>query len=211
MMATTHVVVEQYLRRLKDAARSLPRQPREQLISEIREHLALAISADATEADVRNVLDDLGEPEDIVAAARPGDAAPITRGPREIFAVILLLTGFPPFLGWIVGLGLLLWSPLWTARQKLLGALVWPGGYMVTLVGAGIVMAAPGARTTCVSVTPVRAFGTTATSLGRITRSCTTSGSGAPWVVVGLILAFVPPLIVAVYLYRAAGRNAVNA
>jgi len=60
------------------------------------------------------------------------------RGAREILAVLLLLTGFPPFLGWFVGLGLLVASPLWTVRQKWLGALVWPGGLLVVFFGGGL-------------------------------------------------------------------------
>jgi hypothetical protein len=35
--------------------------------------------------------------------------------------------------------GLLLWSPLWTVRQKLLGILVWPGGY-ITWLGAPVTL-----------------------------------------------------------------------
>jgi hypothetical protein len=83
------------------------------------------------------VLDALGPPADIVAAARP-DHVPARRGAREVLALLFVVTGLPPVLGWLVGVGLLLSSPLWSVRQKLLGVLVWPGGVlMLTGVAAG--------------------------------------------------------------------------
>ena len=95
MMTTTHSLVEQYLRRLDTAARSLPRQQREELMAEIREHLSTGLAPDATEAEVRNLLDDLGTPSAIIAAAQP-DGPVVKRGAREAFAVVFLLLGFPP-------------------------------------------------------------------------------------------------------------------
>jgi hypothetical protein len=209
MTVRTHALVEQYLKRLDGAARSLPRQEREELLSQIREHLAVGLPTDASEADVRNVLDDLGDPDDIVAAARP-DGPAAMRGPREIFAVLLLFTGFPPLLGWLAGLGLLLWSPLWTVRQKLLGALVWPGGAFLIL-GAGVIV--PTAQRVCGSATPVQVRGapTTLSTVGSVALSCTSSGGSFPWAAVGLVVALVAGLLVSIYLYRAAGRNTVTA
>jgi hypothetical protein len=146
MMKTTHPLADDYLRRFEHSARVLPRSEQKELVGSIRDHLDAAIAPDATEADVRNVLDDLGEPADIVAAAQPG-RAPARRGAREAFAVILLALGLPPILGWLVGVGLLLSSPLWTARQKALGILVWPGGLLAVGAApallAGVAVAAP--------------------------------------------------------------------
>lgn len=152
-----------------------------------------------------------GEPNDLVASARPGRPAPVRRGPREIFAVLLLLTGIPLFLGWIVGLGLLVWSPLWTARQKLLGALVWPGGFMVTLGGAFLVEGPVSRVCTSATAVPLHgAAGTTLTTLRSVAESCTTTGGRSSWAVLALALAFVAPVLVAVYLYVAAGRRTVD-
>ena len=140
---STHPLAADYVRRLERAARVLPRHQRDELLGEIRDHLDAGIRPDATEADVRNLLDDLGPPETIVAAARP-DGPKVERGPREVLALIMLVTGLPMFLvGWLIGVGLLLWSPLWTVRQKLLGMLVFPGGYLLTLTYSLLV----GART----------------------------------------------------------------
>src|SRR3954447_5160083 len=138
-----HPLVAGYLRSLEGAAKVLPRREREELVGEIRTHLDEAVPPGATEADVRNALDSLGAPWDIVVAAG-GEKTTVRRGPREIFALLLLLTGgFPvPILGWFVGLGLLIWSPLWSARQKWLGALVWPGGLLGLLVLVTIPMSA---------------------------------------------------------------------
>src|SRR3954447_7529560 len=105
-----HPLVGGYLRSLEGAAKVLPRRERDELVGQIRTHLDEALPPDASEADVRNVLDSLGTPWDIVAAAG-GEASAVRRGPREVFALILLVTGgLPvPILGWFVGLGLLIW------------------------------------------------------------------------------------------------------
>jgi hypothetical protein len=190
MMTATHPLTADYLRRLEEAARLLPRRERDELVAQIREHLATGCPPDATEADIRNVLEELGSPEDIVAAAGP-ERPPMRRGAREAFALILLVTGLPPLIGWLVGAGLLLWSPLWTGRQKLLGLLVWPGGYVVALGAVGVSSSRDGS---C----PVSGTGDTA--------SCTASSGPPVWSIVAVIVFLVAPLLVAAYLYRAAGR-----
>jgi hypothetical protein len=194
MMTTTHPLVDDYLLRLEHSARVLPRRDREELIAEIRNHLDSGLGPDATEADVRNLLDELGPPEDIVAAARPAQS-PTRRGAREVFALILLVTGLPPVLGWLVGVGLLMSSPLWTARQKLLGILVWPGGYIL-LLGATVLPLGP---TRSCTVPPDGTFGTPT--------GCVNSASSPWWILAAIIIA-AAPLLVATYLYRAAGRQA---
>jgi hypothetical protein len=128
MTTTTHRLIDEYLHRLDRAARVLPRRDRAELLAEIRSHLDAGLPPQATEADIRNLLDELGPPDSIVAAARP-DRRASRRGLRELFALLLLVLGLPPVVGWLAGVGLLLSSPLWSIRQKLLGILVWPGGY----------------------------------------------------------------------------------
>jgi hypothetical protein len=199
MMTTTHPLAEDYLRRLNHIARVLPRHERGELVAEIRNHLDTGLRPDATEADVRNMLDELGPPDDIVAAARPKRLF-TRRGPREVFALILLVTGLPPILGWLAGVGLLLWSPLWSTRQKLLGILVWPGGYFL-LLGLG----APLIPLREVRSCPVPAGGPSETPAG-----CTGSGPSPWWIIAAIIIA-AAPLLVATYLYRVAGRRAETA
>src|SRR6266702_602019 len=69
-------LVDDYLRRLDAAASALPAHRREELISEIRDHLEEAMRREpaSDEAAVRNVLERLGLPEEIVSAAQ--DPAP---------------------------------------------------------------------------------------------------------------------------------------
>ena len=86
--------------------------------------------------------------------AAAGPVHPMARrGAREVFALVLLVTGFPPIFGWLAGVGLLLWSSLWSTRQKLLGKLVWQGGYVLVLGILGL--AGPPRSSFCTS-TPVR-------------------------------------------------------
>jgi hypothetical protein len=173
MMSITHPLADDYLRRLEHASRTLPSHERRELVAEIRDHLETGLRPNSTEAEVRNFLDELGTPADIVAAARPS-RTPTRRGAREVLAILFLLVGFfvLPIVGWVVGAALLLSSSLWTARQKLLGLLVWPGGL---------------------------GFFALAELLGLFGH---VDGVGI-WIPL-----VVPPLVVAAYLYRAAGRNA---
>ena len=131
-------------------------------------------------------------------SAGPLPAAPRRRGAREVFGLILLVSGFPPLLGWLAGVGLVLWSPLWTARQKLLGILVWPGGLTVA-IGASLMLGASSDGLSCDITTDGR----------RIERGCVSVDSGMHPAVMAILIAVVvaAPLVVGLYLYRAAGRG----
>jgi hypothetical protein len=67
----TDPLVDDYLRRLDAAASALPAHRRDELVSEIRDHLqeALRQTPAGDKAAVRNVLERLGSPEEIAAAA----------------------------------------------------------------------------------------------------------------------------------------------
>jgi hypothetical protein len=173
-----HPLVGDYLRRLEDEARALPRRERTELLDEIRGHLRAELADDPAEHDVRNALDRLGDPREIVAAT----GVPSRRrrvGALEIVAVVLLLIGaiVIPVLGWFVGLVLLWASAAWTTRQKWLGTLVVPGGLASPLV-LGVMPAMRGA------VLPP--------AIG----------------VVLLVALVVGPIVVATYLLRSADRPA---
>jgi hypothetical protein len=120
------------------------------------------------------------------------------------------VVGFPPILGWVVGLILLLVSPLWSARQKLLGALVWPGGLL--MVGAFPFLLAARSTICVTSASPVQVC-----EAGQV---CPVSpildspildgcaGSQVQWGLVVLAVVLVlAPIVVAAYLWRAAGRR----
>lgn len=130
--------VDRYLRDLKEDVRDLPKAQQRELVGEITQHIdsALAEMPTHTEADVRNVLEHLGDPADIANEAR--ERLGIHRakaGLREYAAVILLPIGgvIIPILGWIVGLILLWSSPVWTSRDKWIGSLIIPGGLLLPI------------------------------------------------------------------------------
>lgn len=139
MTSTTHRLVHDYLAALESAAAGLPPDARRDLVADIREHLDQALgSPPYDEISVRTVLDRLGEPEEIVAAA--GDRAPAPMEPRlrvrDAAGLALLPFGALAFgVGWLVGVVLLWTSDRWTTREKLLGTLVWPGGVLAPVYG----------------------------------------------------------------------------
>ena len=118
----TDRLVEEYLRRLETAAAHLQRSRRAELVAEIREHIETALRQEeaANEAAVRNVLERLGPPEEIVEAAEAPPAAdpPAGFGKLEIAALILLVV---PVVGWFVGFVLVFVSQAWSRRDKLVG------------------------------------------------------------------------------------------
>jgi hypothetical protein len=140
--STADRLVDDYLERLADAAQALPRDRCTELVSETREHIAASMigSAGADEAAVRTMLDRLGEPDDIVAAAMeidPPDRPAYSRPPQgrqrgiglEVGAAIMLTAGsLIPIFGWLIGLMLLWSSGLWRRSEKVLATLIVPGG-----------------------------------------------------------------------------------
>ena len=128
-------LVREYLGRLESAAWPLAAARRAELLGEVREHIdaALTEAGRADEVTVRNVLERLGPPEEIVAAESEGDATSASRtssssswGPIEIIAVVLLTVGavFIPFVGPIIGLVFVWASTRWTMREKLIASAI---------------------------------------------------------------------------------------
>lgn len=133
--AALHPLAEEYLARVEAAARRLPRRDRHELVEAIEDHLLAAQEAESlNDAEVLNMLDDLGDPEDVVTAAAP-DSSAVRPGLHEIAAVLFLLVGafVIPAIGWFVGVVLLWSSSAWTKGQKWLGTLVVPGGLAAPL------------------------------------------------------------------------------
>lgn len=139
--------IKRYLKRLARAARDLPRARRRELLSEIEQHIRQAIAEmpRTSQAELLTLLDQVGDPAEIVAAA--GDQPePSSRSTKlETAAIVLLLVGgFLWGVGWLVGVVLLWSSGLWTLRDKLVGTLIVPGGlataflaFAVISIGAG--------------------------------------------------------------------------
>jgi hypothetical protein len=207
-------LANEYLVRLERAAHGLPAQRRVELLAQLREHIASA-RAEATDQDggsdevaVRNAIDDLGAPEDIVAAAS-GDHASTTeqraeqrtagRSPGEqlydIITVLLLLLGgvIVPVLGWLAGVVLLWGSRRWRIRDKALGTIVLPTGLALPLW-----LALRETWQTC--------YGGTVDG-GSIQEFCDPLPRPM-WITVTLLVALtIAPVIVAVSLLRRAGRS----
>jgi uncharacterized membrane protein len=189
--------IDDYFDRLEGELSDLPGERRRELIDELKGHVdeALVSMPDASEADVRNLLDQLGDPADIAAEARGGvrdqrDAGRPGPAWTDWAAVVLLpFGGLITFLlasligvwlaplGWVVGVVFLAMSRIWTLRDKLIGALLFPGGELLPVL---------------LAIQPSK----TCTSAG----TCT-GFAFSPWIGIPLALVLiVTPLVVAMYL-----------
>ena len=131
-------LVERYLKHLEVELDDLPRDRRREIVDEIAGHIAEARAAleHETEADVRNILEGLGDPADIAEDARerfeiqPTSVVPYNPGWMEIAALVLLLIGglLVPLFGWVIGVILLWLSNAWNVRDKVIGTVFVPGG-----------------------------------------------------------------------------------
>jgi uncharacterized membrane protein len=140
MNGTRQPEVGQYLRRLQRSMADLPAQRRDEILGEIEEHIAsgLAEFPSPTDADVRNVLERVGDPADIAAEARQRfGIKPARRSWTDPAAIILLLIGGFTIIGWFVGVVLLWISDAWNTRDKVIGTLVVPGG-LAGALGVGL-------------------------------------------------------------------------
>ena len=72
MSTTPDKLVERYLKHLEVELDDVPRDRRREIVDEIAGHIAEARAAleHETEADVRNILEGLGDPAEIAADAR---------------------------------------------------------------------------------------------------------------------------------------------
>jgi uncharacterized membrane protein len=140
MGTTPDKLVERYLRHLEVELDDLPRDRRREIVDEIAGHIAEARAGleHETEADVRNILEGLGDPADIAEDARERfEVQPLITastaykpGWIEVGALVLLLVGaiVLPLVGWVIGVVLLWISNAWNVRDKFIGTLFWPGG-----------------------------------------------------------------------------------
>jgi uncharacterized membrane protein len=159
-MTTTarHPLVEDYLRRLWTEAGALPVDEARELLADIEEHLSAALPPHASETQVRNVLERLGTPADLVASA---DDAPGTPAPKPksfaspsgaiaclVFAELLFILFPLATMLWILGLVMLARATVWTEREKVLGYLALGTGFPVV----GVLLAlTTGVATSCES------------------------------------------------------------
>lgn len=195
----TETLVQEYLERLARAADRLPPDRRAELVEEIREHIDSAVAAGeaGSEAELRDLLDRLGDPEEIVAAAADDDPSnPLPPAPPgryrrpgiglEIAAVALMTLGSLIIgLGWAAGAILLWTSRRWTTGEKLLGTLVVPGGPFLALV-----LASFGGQT-CSSAQTVNEAGVETVIEAQCTGFAFPAAIGIPLFFAWLVLPFV--------------------
>ena len=207
-MISAENTVQDYLRRLERAAADLPADRRQDLLDGIREHIAdaRAAGAAADEAAVRTLLDRLGEPDEIVAAARDDHEVTSRHGrpartTLETVAVLMLTAGsFLPVVGWLVGVVLLWTSGLWRVREKVLGTLIFPLGPGGVLLLGGLMPL--GSGKVCSSA-PVQVG-----SSVEPPTVCTSSGPPEWLGAVAVPVLVIAPIVVAIILLRAARRLA---
>jgi hypothetical protein len=90
-------LVDAYLKELTKAAEPLPAARRTELIDDVKAHIAEERAAGATsESEIRQILQRLGDPQEIVAAATDGlvlvDVPPKLR-PSDMVALALVFLG----------------------------------------------------------------------------------------------------------------------
>jgi hypothetical protein len=193
--ARTDRIVDDYLRRLNAALKDLPKDRREELVEEIREHIEVgrAELGSETEAELRSLLDRIGDPSDIAAdsADRLG-VRPVRVGLMEIAAVVLLPIGgvVVPFVGWVVGVILLWASKAWDLRDKLIGTFLLPGGLLLP----AYLLLGVGSTESCATI-PGPAGGTS----GDEVTTCIQGGPAA-WAIAAIVILVVAPIASAAYL-----------
>jgi hypothetical protein len=201
---STDQIVDDYLRRLNAALKDLPRDRRRELVEEIREHIEVGRTelASETEAELRSLLDRIGDPSDIAADStdRLG-IRPVPVGWMEVVAVVLLPIGgvVVPFVGWVVGVILLWASKAWDLRDKLIGTFVLPGGLLLP----AYLLLTVGSTEVCTSTPrPAGASGIEVTTCGQ-------SGPTG-WGIAAVVILVVAPIASAAYLAIRLHRHRVS-
>ena len=229
--STADRLVDDYLTRLAQAAQALPPDRRTELLSEIREHIDSAITGveGADESATRMMLDRLGGPDDIVAAALEIDPPEHREHPQssqrrqqgiglEVGAVVMLTAGsLIPIVGWVIGVILLWSSGLWRRSEKILGTLIFPGGLGGILLWGGAFAALASSQTcgssarAAIQVSGPNQAGLSGASGPAVTPTEICTGFAPPsWLPILILLVVVTaPMVVAIVLLnRARGRAA---
>ena len=206
MRPTTDRLVDDYLKQLNEELADLPRLRRREIVEEISEHIAEARAASSSqgEAEVRTLLDRLGDPAEIADDARERfGVQPRRSRALEISTLVLLLVGgvVLPVIGWLIGVVLLWVSDAWDRRDKLIGTLIVPGGLLLPVALLTMATSAGGGCST-----PVPTSGTPEAA------ACI-DGSGGINVLslIGVTVLLLAPVVTTAYLARRLKRPAATA
>lgn len=217
MMTTRHPLATAWLDRVAILAADLPPGTRTELLVDLGGHLDEALAGVSDRAEVEAVLARLGDPADVVAAARESDASgagPVHAVPRAappaapegltgveglVLGVLVLVGLLSLVVLWLVGivLGLPLLLVLWA------GALVtavlagrWRGGEVVGLALLPVMWSLP----VWAVVVPVRVAECVTDSTG--VETCT-GGGGSPLALVFVVAAVAAVVVATRWLARA--------
>jgi len=206
MKPTTDRLVDDYLKQLDSELAGLPRPRRREIVEEISGHIseARATSPSQDEAEVRTLLDRLGDPAEIAGEARERFGVQSRKSRAlEIATLILLLVGgvVLPVIGWLIGVVLLWVSDAWNRRDKLIGTLVVPGGLLLPVALLTMATSAEGG---CSTPVPARGVSEAAPCIG---------GSGGINVLslIAMTLLLIAPLATTAYLARRMRQPAATA
>jgi uncharacterized membrane protein len=210
MSTTPDKLVERYLKHLDVELDDLPRDRRREIVDEIAGHIAEARAnlEPETEAELRNILEGLGDPAEIATDARERfevsprqESRTREAGWQEIGALIMLLVGglILPIVGWVVGVVLLWTSTVWNTRDKIIGTIFIPGGLALPLFLVALAAFGTGSGA-CVG------SGAGLDDRGQVTQPAfqTCSGQGTSttefFTIVGLVALLLAPIATAAYL-----------
>lgn len=130
---STDRAIQEYLDRVASQLSDLDAEERNEILDDLKAHIEESVSdlAHASEAEVRNALERLGDPVDLAREARersstaqPGMAAPVERrldrtpGALEVAAIILTA------IFWPIGVLLAGISPRWLTRDKVIATVI---------------------------------------------------------------------------------------
>jgi len=207
-------LVSDYLQRLDAALAGVSPDRRDEIVGEIRSHIQEQRGAlpDETDADVYNLLERVGEPYALAAAARSESSAPLepVSARSRVGAVEILALVLTPLI-WPVGVILLWTSSAWNTRDKLIATLVPPGGYLGLLVAFSILEFAAFS-----SVTVSSCGGSITDSHGNvINQACTGPAPPPGWeqalitiAAVGVaVILLLLPVLVGIYMARRLARR----
>lgn len=157
MMTTTHPLTAAWLDRVDRLATGMPAERHHELLADLRDHLARALGVDPSPAEVETALARMGDPADIVVAARDDlppsppvmshavDAGPDRISTAEVVTLVLfvasglLLVAWPlAILAWIVAVVLLVAKDRWEGAENLV-ALLLPFGFSVPWIVVGLI------------------------------------------------------------------------
>ena len=178
-------LVRRYLAQLDTALQGVDASRREEILAEVHEHIEQGRDGLDTDgaADVRTLLDKVGDPAAIAAEA---DVPPPGSRRWDAWAPWLIIFGpIASGLGWIAGVLILWTSPTWNRRNKLIATFVPLAGLVALFFG---LVAALRAGASCPGPTTLAST------------TCTTKGVTLPLgvaillVVVGLAAHLLPPI-----------------